>query len=74
MLDTITRDWFDQQQDRQELTETVSCLSSFIAQHSALSDLQAQRLALAILENGPESGVVSAARATRLLECADSNL
>ena len=73
MPDLITHDYFEQQQDRQELAEAVSSLGSFIGRHSLLNDLQAEQLALAILTNGPESGVVAAARAVRLLKEADTN-
>jgi hypothetical protein len=73
MIDPITHDYFEQQQDRQELAEAVSSLGSFIGRHSLLNDLEAERLALAILTDGPGSGVVSAARAVRLLKEAVAN-
>lgn len=63
----VTRDWAQQQQDREELAETVNMLGSFINQHSPLELERSRILALAILENGQCSGVVSAAKAARLL-------
>ena len=71
MPDPTTRDYFQQQQDRQELAEAVLKLGSFIEQYSPLSLQRSQVLALAILENGECSGCVSAARAARLLAEAD---
>ena len=64
---TTNRDWFQQQQDRQELEEAVLKLGSFINQYSSLSLQRSQVLALAILENGDSSGCVSATRAARPL-------
>jgi hypothetical protein len=71
MPEHTSRDYFQQQQDRQELEEAVFKLGSFIEQFSPLSLQASQVLALAILENGNNSGVVSAARAARLLAEAD---
>jgi hypothetical protein len=71
MPDPTPRDYFQQQQDRQELEEAVLRLGSFIDQFSTLGLQRSQILALAILENGNNSGVVSAARAARLLAEAD---
>ena len=67
MPDPITRDYFQQQQDRQELEEAVLRLGGFIYQYSPLILQRSQVLALAIFENGDCSGCVSAARAARLL-------
>jgi uncharacterized protein (DUF3084 family) len=72
MTDSDTRDYFQQQQDRQELQDAVDTLGSFIFQVGPhLSVHQSRRLAMQILENGEKSGVVSAARAARLLAEAD---
>jgi hypothetical protein len=65
-------DWFEQQQDRQELADAVNKLGRFIDQYSPLPSERSRILALAILENGETSGVVSAARAARLLAESDS--
>ena len=67
-----SRDWFQQQQDLEELREAVLKLSSFINQHSILDLPRSQTLALAIFKNGECSGCVSAARAARLLAETDN--
>ena len=71
MPDPTARDYFQQQQDRQELAEAVTTLGNYIYQVSSLSGHQSQRLAMQILENGESSGCVFAARAARLLAEAD---
>ena len=55
-------------EDRADLADAISRLAPFIHQRTELPLLKCQMLAIEILENGQESGVVSAAKATRLLE------
>jgi hypothetical protein len=67
MSDSNACNYFQQQQDRQELGHAVDTLGSFIAKHSVLDLRSSCALALQIFQNGESSGCVSVARATRLL-------
>lgn len=55
-------------EDRVDLAETISKLATFIQQRTELPLLECQMLAMAILNDSEKSGVVSTARAIRLLE------
>lgn len=71
MADFDTHDYFQWQQDRQELREAVDMLGNFIAKHSKLNSFDSSMLAMQIFVNGESSGCVSAARAARLMAEAD---
>jgi hypothetical protein len=60
-------------EDRADFADAVSKLGPFIQEHTELPALKCQMLAMAILGNGQASGVVSAARALRLLKEAEEN-
>ena len=67
MADSGPNDYFQWQQERQELREAVDMLGNFIAKHSKLNSSDSSMLAMQIFVNGESSGCVSAARAARLL-------
>ena len=67
MADSGPNDYFQWQQERQELREAVDMLGNFIAKHSKLNSSDSIMLAMQIFVNGESSGCVSAARAARLL-------
>ena len=67
MADSDTHDYFQLHQERRELREAVDMLGNFIAKHSKLNSSDSSMLAMQIFVNGESSGVVSAARAARLL-------
>ena len=67
MANSGPNDYFQWQQERQELREAVDMLGNFIAKHSKLSPFSAHVLASQILKDGESSGCVSAARAARLM-------
>lgn len=58
-------------EDRADLAETISKLAPFIQQHTNLPALKCQMLAMEILNDSNTSGVVSMARAIRLLNAED---
>lgn len=55
-------------EDRADFADAISKLAPFIQQRTKLPLLTCQRLAMDILQNGEDSGVVSLARAIRLLK------
>ena len=67
MADSDPNDYFQWQQERQELREAVDMLGNFITKHSKLNSSDSSMLAMQIFVNGESSGCVSAARATRML-------
>lgn len=71
MADSGPKDYFQWQQERQELREAVDMLGNFIAKHSKLNSFDSSMLAMQIFVNGESSGCVSAARAARLMAEAD---
>jgi hypothetical protein len=58
-------------EDRADLADGISKLAPFIQQRTELSALQCQMLAMAILGDSEASGVVSLAKAARLIEGID---
>ena len=58
-------------EDRADLADGISKLGPFIQERTELSALQCQALAMAILSDGEASGVVSLAKAARLIEGID---
>lgn len=71
MADSDPNDYFQWQQERQELREAVDMLGNFIAKHSKLNSFDSSMLAMQIFVNGESSGCVSAARSARLMAEAD---
>lgn len=72
MTEPTTRDWNQEQLEMQEHREAVDKLGRFIEEKSGMAaahqTVGAMWLAMQILEDGPRSGVIPAARAVRLLE------
>jgi hypothetical protein len=58
-------------EDRADLADGVSKLAPFIQERTGLSALKCQMLAMEILGDGEASGVVSLAKAARLIEGID---
>ena len=55
-------------EDRAILAETIGKLASFIQSRTSLPAIKCQTLAMDILCNSKESGVVSAVKAAKLLQ------
>jgi hypothetical protein len=55
-------------EDRADLTDAISKLAPFIRQRTGLPALKCQMLAMDILSDSEASGVVSLAKAARLIE------